>query len=160
MHDAFFAVPIIVETEMVGGEFRTLSSVSEAAIFMMERWPQSRGPSYQAALQACTGPLSTAEHVENARRAFLTAAKEAGLNVKAVQSDAPLSRSLERPKSSYITDEKRRDRGDKEEQEDFLVRFLARETGITEAQARDLVNMIGTDRASLLREARILKGRQ
>lgn len=83
MHDPFFAVPIIVETEMVG-EFRTLSSVSEAAIFMMERWPETHGPSYQAALQACTGPLSTAEHVENARRAFLTAAKEAGLNVKAV----------------------------------------------------------------------------
>ena len=160
MHDAFFAVPIIVETEMVG-EKRTLNSVSEAAIFLMERWPGSRVPSYQAALQACTGPLSTAEDVENARRAFLTAAKEAGLNVKAVslQGDAQSPRSAKQPRSSYIGDEKRRDRGDREEQEDFLVRFLARETGITEAQSRELVNMIGTDRASLLREARILKGR-
>lgn len=160
MHDPFFAVPIIVETEIVG-EFRTMSSVSEAAIFMMERWPESHGPRYRAALQACTGPLSTAEDVENARRAFLTAAKEAGLNVKAVslQGDAQSPRSAKQPRSSYIGDEKRRDRGDREEQEDFLVRFLARETGITEAQARDLVNMIGTDRASLLREARILKGR-
>ncbi|PWJ86954.1 uncharacterized protein DUF982 [Mesorhizobium loti] len=161
MHDPFFAVPIIVETEAVG-KFRTLSSVSEAAIFMMERWPESHGPSYRAALQACTGPLTTAEDVGNARRAFLAAAKEAGLNVKAVsvQDDAPLPRSLEQPKSSYIGDEKRRDRGDREEQEDFLVRFLARETGITEAQARELINLIGTDRASLLREARILKARQ
>lgn len=160
MHDPFFAVPIIVETEAVG-KFRTLSSVSEAAIFMMERWPESHGPSYRAALQACTGPLSTAEDVENARRAFVTAAKEAGLNLKAVavQEGDPSRRSAEQPKSAYIIDEKRRDRGDREEQEDFLVRFLARETGITEAQARDLVNMIGTDRASLLREARILKGR-
>ncbi|UVK37394.1 DUF982 domain-containing protein [Mesorhizobium sp. AR10] len=161
MHDPFFAVPIIVETEAVG-IFRTLSSVSEAAIFMMERWPESHGPSYRAALQACTGPLTTAEDVGNARRAFLTAAKEAGLNVKAVsvQDDAPLPRSLEQPKSSYIGDEKRRDRGDREEQADFLVRFLARETGITEAQARELINVIGTDRASLLREARKLKARQ
>lgn len=35
MHDPFFAVPIMVETEKVG-QFRTLSSVSEVAIFMME----------------------------------------------------------------------------------------------------------------------------
>ncbi|MBA1144764.1 DUF982 domain-containing protein [Mesorhizobium neociceri] len=94
MQDAFFAVPIIVETEITG-EFRALSSASEAAIFMMERWPESRGPRFQAALQACTGLLSIAEHVENARRAFLTAAKEAGLNVKSVCkgrcSIAPLS---------------------------------------------------------------------
>ena len=160
MHDPFFAVPIMVETEITG-EFRTLSSVSEAAIFMMERWPESHGPRYQAALQACTGPLSTAEHVENARSAFLTAAKEAGLNVKAVsvQDDAPLHRSVEQPKSSNIGDKKRRDRGDREEQEDFLVRFLARETGITEAEARGLIKVIGTDRSSLLREARILKKR-
>ncbi|QND66630.1 DUF982 domain-containing protein [Mesorhizobium loti] len=144
------------------GKFRTLSSVSEAAIFMMERWPESHGPSYRAALQACTGPLTTAEDVGNARRAFLAAAKEVGLNVKAVsvQDDPPLPRSLEQSKSSYIGDEKRRDRGDREEQEDFLVRFVAREAGITEAQARELINVIGTDRASLLREARILKARQ
>lgn len=158
MHDPFFAVPISIETEEVG-KFRTLSSVSEAAIFMMERWPESHGPSYQAALQACTGPLTTAEDVENARRAFLMAAKEAGLNTKAVEPH-PSPRSVEQPKSLRIVDEKRRDRGDREEQEDFLVRFLARETGISEAQARDLIKMIGTDRASLLREARILKARQ
>ena len=152
MHDPFFAVPISIETEEVG-KFRTLSSVSEAAIFMMERWPESHGPSYQAALQACTGPLTTAEDVENARRAFLMAAKEAGLNTKAVEPH-PSPRSVEQPKSLRI------DRGDREEQEDFLVRFLARETGISEAQARDLIKMIGTDRASLLREARILKARR
>jgi hypothetical protein len=46
-----------------------------------------------------------------------------------------------------------------EDEEDILVRSLARETGITEAQAPDLINMIGTDRPSLLQEARILKRR-
>ncbi|QPC95697.1 hypothetical protein GA829_36620 (plasmid) [Mesorhizobium sp. INR15] len=59
-----------------------------------------------------------------------------------------------------MADEKRRDRGHREEQEDFLVRFLARETGITEAQAQALIGMVGTDRASLLREARILKAQR
>jgi hypothetical protein len=33
------------------------------------------------------------------------------------------------------------------------------ETGITEGQARDLVDMIGIDAGSLLREARLLKKR-
>jgi hypothetical protein len=120
MHDPFFRVPVVVETETVG-EFRTLSSVSEAAIFMMERWPQPHGPSYGAALQACTGSLTTAEDVESARRAFLMAAKEAGLNTKSVQmqEDAPAPRSVEQPKSSYIVDEKRRDRGDRESKRAF-----------------------------------------
>lgn len=39
----------------------------------------------------------------------------------------------------------------------FRVRFLAKETGITEAQARELLDLIGYDIPSLLREARILK---
>ena len=40
------------------------------------------------------------------------------------------------------------------------ARQLANETGITEAQALDLIDLIGTDRPSLLREARILKSRE
>lgn len=40
-----------------------------------------------------------------------------------------------------------------------LARALAAETGITFDQARDLIAMIGTDRNSLLREARILSRR-
>jgi hypothetical protein len=36
---------------------------------------------------------------------------------------------------------------------------LARETGITEAEAEDLIRLIGHNHASLLREARILKKR-
>ncbi|PZV36280.1 hypothetical protein B5V02_24130 [Mesorhizobium kowhaii] len=157
MHDAFFRTPVIVQ--LATGDTRRLCSAAEAAIFMMEKWPEEHGTSYRYALQACTGSLSNAGDVENARRAFLEAAKEAGIDVQRVQSDgdAPSLRSVEQPKSSYIADEKRRDRGHREEQEDFLARFLARETGITEAQARDLIEMVGSDRASLLREARILK---
>lgn len=39
------------------------------------------------------------------------------------------------------------------------ARALAAETGITVDQARDLIAMIGPDRNSLLREARILRMR-
>jgi len=41
-------------------------------------------------------------------------------------------------------------------QKEFRVRFLMRETNITEAQARDLIDLIGNDSNSLLREARLL----
>jgi uncharacterized lipoprotein len=37
-----------------------------------------------------------------------------------------------------------------------MVERLIQETGITEAQARELVSMLGTDWSSLMREARLL----
>ncbi|QIA21503.1 hypothetical protein [Mesorhizobium sp. AA22] len=52
------------------------------------------------------------------------------------------------------------DQPSRERLKEAQAKVLAEETGITEAQASDLIEMIGTDRASLLREARILKKRQ
>jgi len=43
---------------------------------------------------------------------------------------------------------------------DDMARRLARETGITEAQARELIDFLGLNWASLLREARMLKNRK
>jgi hypothetical protein len=40
---------------------------------------------------------------------------------------------------------------------DNLIRRLVSETGITEAQARELVAFLGLNWASLVREARMLK---
>lgn len=37
-----------------------------------------------------------------------------------------------------------------------LIRRLAAETGISEAQARELVHLLGVDWSSLIREARML----
>lgn len=42
-------------------------------------------------------------------------------------------------------------------QREFRVHFLTRETGVTEAQARELIDLIGNDANSLLREARLLR---
>jgi hypothetical protein len=44
-------------------------------------------------------------------------------------------------------------------EKEFRVRFLVRETAITEGQARDLIDLIGNDANSLLREARLLKNK-
>ncbi|MFK0692227.1 DUF982 domain-containing protein [Mesorhizobium sp. IMUNJ 23033] len=149
MQDPFFEEPVMIETANPGA-YRTLVSVSEAAIFMMESWPGEHGQRHRVALQACTGHLTNPEKVETARQAFLAAAEEAGLVVLKAE---PAVKATRRPAG----DAKRKNRARMEEEEDFMVRFLARETGITETQARDLINMMGADRSSLLREARILK---
>ncbi|MBT1160184.1 DUF982 domain-containing protein [Aminobacter anthyllidis] len=100
MHNAFFRIPVTVLLST--GDTRTLCGASDATIFMMEKekWPEEHGSSYRDALQACTGSLSNADDVENARRAFLAAAHEAGFNVQR-DGDAPSLRSVEQPKSSY-----------------------------------------------------------
>ena len=51
------------------------------------------------------------------------------------------------------------ERARKMDEKAFLASALAKETGITFDEARSLIDMIGTDRNSLLREARILKTR-
>lgn len=43
---------------------------------------------------------------------------------------------------------------------DLQAQALARETGITFEQALELIQLIGPDRSSLLREARILKNQK
>lgn len=40
---------------------------------------------------------------------------------------------------------------------DQYVRGLAKETGLSEEKIREIINMIGLDRGSIIREARILK---
>ncbi|MFB9981585.1 DUF982 domain-containing protein [Mesorhizobium kowhaii] len=159
MHDASFDVSVIVETTNPG-EFPMLASVSQAAVFLIGRRPAEHGPQYRTALRACIGRLASRNDVENARRAFLVAANEAGLLVKHEDEEADLAPQRDEnitPPSA--TEEKPLNRVGMEEEEEFLVRFLSRETGIAEAQARDLINMIGIDRSSLLREARKLKAR-
>ncbi|RWM15154.1 MAG: hypothetical protein E5X53_05160 [Mesorhizobium sp.] len=52
------------------------------------------------------------------------------------------------------------DKPNREQLKEAQAKVLAEETGITQAQTTDLIEMIGTDYASLLREARILKKRQ
>ncbi|WP_246094085.1 MULTISPECIES: DUF982 domain-containing protein [Mesorhizobium] len=71
-----------------------LSSASEAAILLMEKWPQEHGSIYRDALQACTGSLASKDEVENARQAFLAAAEEAGRPFKASITTRTLHRRV------------------------------------------------------------------
>lgn len=43
---------------------------------------------------------------------------------------------------------------DKPGSNEALITYLRQQTGVTETQARDLIKVLGTDRPSLLREAR------
>ena len=49
-----------------------------------------------------------------------------------------------------------KDNGERVAGNETLAESIARETGITEDQARELIRLIGTDRNSPLREARQL----
>ncbi|PBC07201.1 hypothetical protein [Mesorhizobium sp. WSM3859] len=53
----------------------------------------------------------------------------------------------------------KKDGHDSEADKRLLAEKLARDVGITEEQASELINMIGTDWPSLVREARFLKDR-
>jgi hypothetical protein len=48
----------------------------------------------------------------------------------------------------------------KEAPQDGLIQRLIQATGITEAQAVELINLLGSNWASLVREAKALLGRQ
>jgi hypothetical protein len=56
-----------------------------------------------------------------------------------------------------VTDERHGSSG--QELRQAHARALAKETGITEAQALSLVELLGIDHASLVREARVIKAR-
>ncbi|WP_027062575.1 hypothetical protein [Mesorhizobium loti] len=53
-----------------------------------------------------------------------------------------------------------KDEGARMTERNKLADQLAKETRITEAQAADLIKMLGTDRNSLLREARVIYRRR
>ncbi|RRH89559.1 hypothetical protein EH240_33800 [Mesorhizobium tamadayense] len=70
---------------------------------------------------------------------------------------AQRSRLFKASASAFPVFESERQRAERVKAEKgFRVRHLMRETGITEAQALDLIDLIGNDTNSLLREARLL----
>jgi hypothetical protein len=61
----------------------TISTLQAAAWAMIEDWPLDEAPALDAALIACTGAMEGKRKLEDARQAFVAAAKEAGILVKA-----------------------------------------------------------------------------
>ncbi|HEX5933820.1 MAG TPA: DUF982 domain-containing protein [Pseudorhizobium sp.] len=60
-----------------------ISTLQAAAWAMIEDWPLDDGPALDVALAACTGAVEGKRKPEEARNAFVAAASEAGILVKA-----------------------------------------------------------------------------
>ena len=61
-----------------------ISTIQAAAWALIEDWPEDdESPALDAALLACTGAVEGKRKAEDARNAFVAAAKEAGILVKA-----------------------------------------------------------------------------
>jgi len=74
--------PITFETAKLG-QYLTISSTAEAARVLLEHWPLDQGKALTRAEAACLAVLQRGANPETARKAFLKAAEEAGVFVRA-----------------------------------------------------------------------------
>ncbi len=74
----FLAVTIEIDET---GELRNVSSVAEASEILRQNWPVQRGKELSRARRACLDAMEGTGSVEEARTAFVAAAKEAGVLV-------------------------------------------------------------------------------
>jgi hypothetical protein len=72
---------VTIETDHLG-RVCNVSSVEEAAEYLMMYWPIKTGPKLAAARQACLDALAGTIMCTAAREAFIEAAKEAGIYVR------------------------------------------------------------------------------
>jgi hypothetical protein len=78
MEKTRFEAPVILS----GGEMESsnpVSTASEAMQCLLKTWPGKRGPKHREAVQACHDALTGSKPTTSARRAFVAAAKEAGV---------------------------------------------------------------------------------
>lgn len=80
MENLKFENVITVRTDPAGG-IRTLADISSCTGFLLREWPGRRGDKHRAALQACSDASSGKKSPDNARRAFVLAAREAGIMI-------------------------------------------------------------------------------
>ena len=64
------------------GKFTTVSSATEASWVLIEDWPLEDGVALDKALLICAAVATGKKTAEDARRAFIFAAAEAGLQVR------------------------------------------------------------------------------
>lgn len=57
-----------------------VSNAAEASYFLLHRWPQAKGPAYQAARNACYLAALDRTNTDDCRRAFAEALTEAGMS--------------------------------------------------------------------------------
>jgi hypothetical protein len=64
------------------GKYTTISNATEASWAMIEDWPLEDGPALDRALEICAAVAEGRKPAEDARRAFIFAAAEAGMDVR------------------------------------------------------------------------------
>ena len=76
-------LPETLEVEIANGVFRRIPTVAgPAELLLAETWPKRSGRAYFAALRACLNCLSDACEPEIPHKAFLAAAKDAGVFIR------------------------------------------------------------------------------
>ncbi len=73
-----FDTPVTVRVDATGGVL-TLRTARETSDFLLNRWPGKRTEKHRAALQACSDVQNGGKPPIGARRAFVAAAREAGV---------------------------------------------------------------------------------
>lgn len=65
------------------GEYVTIATTQAASWAMIEDWPMEDGPALDKALLVCADVVKGKRSNDDARKAFLDAAREAGIDIKA-----------------------------------------------------------------------------
>lgn len=73
-----FDTPVTVKVDETG-TLLTLRTVRDTSDFLLNRWPGKRTEKHRAALQACSDVQNAGKPTMGARRAFVAAAREAGV---------------------------------------------------------------------------------
>ncbi|MDX3929274.1 MAG: DUF982 domain-containing protein [Shinella sp.] len=81
MKNGLWNKPITYEENDRGG-YRTIGSTEEAARVLLTKWPVKEGKAYLRAQKVCLDVMEGKRKPEEARRAFLKAAEEAGVFVR------------------------------------------------------------------------------
>ncbi|MGJ7043535.1 hypothetical protein J2Y63_006819 [Shinella sp. BE166] len=81
MNKGEWAEPITFETHKLGA-YLTISSTAEAARVLLDYWPAKHGKALKRAKATCLAVLQGNGNPEIARKAFLTAAEEAGVLIR------------------------------------------------------------------------------
>jgi hypothetical protein len=75
-----------VDLEIHGiGGYRTVRSTEDAALCLLERWPTGKGKAYMVAQRTCLDALEGRATAENARQAFIKAAREAKIHIRSTE---------------------------------------------------------------------------
>ncbi|AZN73002.1 DUF982 domain-containing protein [Georhizobium profundi] len=75
-----FDTPIIVKVD-AAGTLLTLKTARDTSEFLLNQWPGKRTEKHRAAIQACSDVVNAGKPPMGARRAFVAAAREAGVFV-------------------------------------------------------------------------------